>query len=194
MVPVEAPCAVWFWSADASRRTLEMHFRKAFGHSIGEEIPEGYAVSVWCTVYDPNVGPTQGQQYQPDGSGQVYFDVPPGYVVYCDWFNIPPGGGSVTVYKWDCAPGTEYGREYPPAAKGIAVNSRVGRLHVLHATQAGVGRGTPVARYVLHYADGSQAAWEVVHGEDVDGYLFAEATRLDNPAAKKPEPAAKPHA
>jgi LacI family transcriptional regulator len=24
--------------ADASRRTLEMHFRKAFGHSLGEEI------------------------------------------------------------------------------------------------------------------------------------------------------------
>ena len=37
-----------------------------------------------------------------------------GLTLTCYWFNQPPEDGeenSVTVYKWDCAPGTESGRE-----------------------------------------------------------------------------------
>jgi uncharacterized protein YodC (DUF2158 family) len=32
-----------------------------------------------------------------------------GFTIDCAWFNQPEGGNSVTVYKWDCVPGTEYG-------------------------------------------------------------------------------------
>jgi sortase (surface protein transpeptidase) len=41
-------------------------------------------------------------------------DVLPGEAIVCDWYVVQPAdtaGNSVTVYKWQCEPGTEYGRE-----------------------------------------------------------------------------------
>jgi len=81
-------------------------------HWIGEQPSEQYVFSVWCTVYDPNSGPSQPQQYTPDQNGQVHLDIPSGWIATCYWFNIDTdGGNTVTVYKWDCVEGTEYGRE-----------------------------------------------------------------------------------
>ena len=56
--------------------------------------------------------------------------------------------------------------------EGIAVPRRVTTLYILHAAQwcharIGVPEGTTVAKYLVHYADGSEACIPVVCGEDV---------------------------
>ena len=82
---------------------------------IYEEVPDGFGDPVaFCSV-DTNLGadvlPTT---YYPWGPGYIELDAPgEGNVVQCDWYNIPTTGFSVTVYKWQCDPGTLYNQTDP---------------------------------------------------------------------------------
>lgn len=81
-----------------------------------EEVPDGYETPVaYCGVEDQlgnDVTPTTLLTYN---AGHWDLPVVAGdQVIQCDVFNIPThDGGSVTVYKWDCVPGTEYGMSDP---------------------------------------------------------------------------------
>ena len=58
------------------------------------------------------------------------------------------------------------------AVRGIQVNARFGRFHLLHATDNSTTmiEDTPVCGYVLHYADGQEREIEVRFGRDVRGW------------------------
>jgi hypothetical protein len=75
---------------------------------------EGWIYAVYCMEVNGTVKTIQDPQAQElvDGNGIVW-SIQAGSTLYCYWFNQPPpeDENSVTVYKWDCEPGTEYGRE-----------------------------------------------------------------------------------
>ncbi len=77
---------------------------------VMEEIPAGYGdPMVFCSTTDDN-----GQTMVPSVGGAIAITPSTGsYAYQCNWYNIPTTttDNSVTIYKWDCAPGTEYGRE-----------------------------------------------------------------------------------
>jgi len=50
---------------------------------------------------------------------------------------------------------------------GIPVNRRFARLHILHGTSKEVPDGTPIGKYVLHFADGGIAELPFVYGQDL---------------------------
>jgi len=62
--------------------------------------------------------------------------------------------------------------DFVRSAKGIPLHARAVRLYVLHAVQwggamFGVGDGTTVGQFRVHYADGSASTLPIVYGEDV---------------------------
>ena len=96
-------------------------------------------------------------------------------------------------------------REFPPAISGIAIGKTCRAIHFLNATQGG-GYGQPghpkhendgveVGRYVMHYADGTEAVQPLIYGEHLRGWwdwddnLPATKSQLvwmgENSAAKK---------
>jgi WD40 repeat protein/predicted Ser/Thr protein kinase len=55
----------------------------------------------------------------------------------------------------------------PTAVTGIAVAASVRRFHVLHGVGSSMPELTLVARFILHYADGSRHEIPVLYGQDV---------------------------
>lgn len=77
--------------------------------TVQEEVPEGYGEPrVFC-----GSAPTGETAQMADvGAGSsTSSTVDPGETLRCEFYNIPTGGdgNSVTVYKWQCQPGTESG-------------------------------------------------------------------------------------
>ena len=69
----------------------------------------------------------------------------------------------------------------PESVPGIVVDANVRGLLFLHTCGWEVARGTPVARYTIHFADGTHQVQEVLYGRDVlafdsDGFPY---DRLD---------------
>ncbi|CAN5745850.1 hypothetical protein BH23CHL3_BH23CHL3_06970 [soil metagenome] len=80
---------------------------------IYEELPAGYGDPVaFCGVDDFLGQDVLPSRYYPWNAGKIELDAPgEENVVQCDWYNILSGGdNSVTVYKWDCVPGTDHGQ------------------------------------------------------------------------------------
>ena len=77
---------------------------------------EGWTYTVFCeesgeTPVKTLSEPTLQELFNGNG---VQWAIQAGLTLTCYWFNQPPEDGeenSVMVYKWDCAPGTESGRE-----------------------------------------------------------------------------------
>jgi len=76
--------------------------------------------------------------------------------------------------------------DLPEKFEGIAVNRKLAKLHVLHATGWGsaaegdkthVPDDTLIAKYVIHYEDKSNAEIEVIHGRDVRDWWYAEGDK-----------------
>jgi RNA polymerase sigma factor (sigma-70 family) len=63
----------------------------------------------------------------------------------------------------------QVGAGKPPRVEGIQVGAKVVKLHFLHACgfAGDIPRHTPIGKYVVHYADQSMAAIEIVYGRDV---------------------------
>jgi RNA polymerase sigma factor (sigma-70 family) len=61
--------------------------------------------------------------------------------------------------------------EPPEAVRGIAIEARFDKLHILHSTMFGnafgVDDGAEVGAYLVHFADGSEERIPIVYGEDV---------------------------
>jgi serine/threonine protein kinase len=55
----------------------------------------------------------------------------------------------------------------PEKVEGVKVAAKFASLHILHATGNAVPDGTPIARYVVRYADRGEEMIEVVYGQDV---------------------------
>ena len=55
----------------------------------------------------------------------------------------------------------------PASVRGIAVNANVRGLLFLHTCGWAVARGTPVARYTIHFADGTHQVQEILYGRDI---------------------------
>lgn len=72
------------------------------------------------------------------------------------------------------------GYRLPERVAGIQIGSAFQRLHLLHANSAFRDPdGTPVARLVLHYADGQQAEFEIRQGEHTLDYWAWRDTPTD---------------
>lgn len=82
-------------------------------YEIAESVPDGYAIGkVFCYVAAGQNGlanPPYEERALTDST--LAFTLESGQIVTCQWYNIPAEAGTVTVYKWDCTPGTESGRE-----------------------------------------------------------------------------------
>jgi hypothetical protein len=73
----------------------------------------------------------------------------------------------------------------PERVTGIPVGRRLRRMHCLHAAALGrVPDGTPVATWVWHYQDGSQAETQVIYGRDLRGWWKTGATEPESPGAR----------
>jgi hypothetical protein len=56
---------------------------------------------------------------------------------------------------------------YPPRIMGIRVGQVCRQLHFLQATGWTTRDGTPLGKYIVHYADGKQQMIPIIYGEDV---------------------------
>ena len=87
--------------------------------SIQEPIPDGYGAPVVFCGFSTNEGdapvamtPAGFERYDaPTGSIGYEIPEPSNHNFYCQWFNIPGDGNTVTVYKWICPEGTVYDQE-----------------------------------------------------------------------------------
>ena len=61
----------------------------------------------------------------------------------------------------------QLGPELPRAVKGIKVQARGNRLHVLHAAGNVATPGTMIGAYLVHYTDGSNERIPIVYGAPV---------------------------
>ena len=61
---------------------------------------------------------------------------------------------------------------FPPEVRGIRVSHSSARLHFLHGCINRATPGTPVALYLIHYANGERVEVPVVYGEQVRDTLF----------------------
>ncbi|MCI0460366.1 MAG: hypothetical protein L0Z62_25720 [Gemmataceae bacterium] len=66
----------------------------------------------------------------------------------------------------------------PDRVEGVQVGKVFARLHLLHATQYGslsgiIADDTEIAKYVVHYEDGTTATIPVVYGRDVRNWWFS---------------------
>jgi len=61
------------------------------------------------------------------------------------------------------------GRRFPEQIDGIKLNQTCQQLHFLHAAGylPGATNGTPIARYIVHFANGKQQDIPVIYGRDV---------------------------
>lgn len=70
--------------------------------------------------------------------------------------------------------------EYPQEIAGLAVNRRIARLHTLQGASSeevlDTKYGTPIARLIWHYVDGTQAATDVIYGRDLRGMWLPDST------------------
>jgi hypothetical protein len=74
----------------------------------------------------------------------------------------------------------------PEKFEGIAVNRKLAKLHILHATgwgdapegnQAHVDDDTVIAKYIINYDDKTNSEIEVVHGRDVRDWWYGEGDK-----------------
>jgi hypothetical protein len=74
----------------------------------------------------------------------------------------------------------------PEKVEGIAVNRKLAKLHILHATGWGSSpEGNPaheaddtlIAKYIINYEDKSNTEIEVVHGRDVRDWWYGEGDK-----------------
>jgi hypothetical protein len=83
--------------------------------TVAEVLPEGYTYSiVYCTYYPSDQ--QNEQDYQPvqvqDGTFHEW-DLEPGYILDCYWFNFYEGTGStIDFYKYVCAYDTPFDQDY----------------------------------------------------------------------------------
>jgi Tol biopolymer transport system component len=97
--------------------------------------------------------------------------------------SLPKGEQTLAGVKFQIADGllqlgSQLLKERPDRVEGIQVGKVFARLHLLHATQYGSGKGivaddTEIAKYVVHYEDGSTATIPVVYGKDVRNWWFS---------------------
>jgi hypothetical protein len=74
----------------------------------------------------------------------------------------------------------------PEKFEGIAVNRKLAKLHILHATGWGsapegnpthVPDDTLIAKYIIYYEDKTKAEIEVIHGRDVRDWWYGEGDK-----------------
>lgn len=87
---------------------------------------------------------------------------------------------------------------YPPNVSAIPVRQFCRRLHFLHGLGWAEAEETPVARYVVHFADGESTTLDVIYGRDVRNWQFSpeiEAAEQGGaePAWKGPQARWKEH-
>ena len=84
------------------------------------------------------------------------------------------------VRGWASSP-----RDWGHKAITFPIKQSCRRLHFLHATDLPEPEGSPVAAYVIHYADGQQLAIPVLYGRDIQAWLLEEdpPTKVQPPIA-----------
>ena len=86
-----------------------------------------------------------------------------------------------------CSPGIRTGGNLPRITKldcpiAVRVEQPCRRLHFLHATDQPEADATPVAAYVIHYADGQQLEVPLLYGREIQAWIREE----DPPAQREP--------
>ncbi|HEY3266523.1 MAG TPA: glycoside hydrolase family 20 zincin-like fold domain-containing protein [Armatimonadota bacterium] len=71
----------------------------------------------------------------------------------------------------------------PVAARGVRVGRKASALHFLQTTAFEAGPGQVVGRYVIHYADGTQAIAPLRYGAEIKHWQDDRSTSASNPAA-----------
>ncbi len=78
-------------------------------YPVMETPQDGYELgAVFCyTAPAPNsIADPPYENYTPSDGSTIEVVLENGYVVTCHWFNVPMNDYTVTVYKWQCEPGT----------------------------------------------------------------------------------------
>jgi hypothetical protein len=125
--------------------------------------------------------PPKGKLFPLDLSRQtnmdiVTFDTPGGGSLT----ELPLGDNTLDGVKFHVGPkviqiASSAARNRPEKVEGIAVDRKIVRFYVLHASQTSwVPGGTRVGEYRLHYEDGSSATFPIVYGEDLRDWWCGE--------------------
>src|SRR5436190_12208008 len=75
------------------------------------------------------------------------------------------------------------GGSFPESQTGIKIGQKCKQLHMLHATGWRTEDGTPVGKYVLHYAGGSQSTLNIVYGVDARDWWETSGERKEAKSA-----------
>jgi hypothetical protein len=71
------------------------------------------------------------------------------------------------------------GAAFPDAQTAIKVGQKCKRLQVLQATGWRTEDGTPIGKYVLHYAGGAQATLDIIYGVDARDWWLSSSEPKD---------------
>ena len=71
----------------------------------------------------------------------------------------------------------------PKTIQGIRVGAKGSRIQALQGTYFEADDGTPVGRYVLHYADGQTAELPIVYGRDTRNWWTVAGEPAETPDA-----------
>jgi hypothetical protein len=103
---------------------------------------------------------------------------------------LPMGEQTLGGVRFQVGPGliqlgSQFFDSFPEKVEGIAVNQKLARLHILHATCMGGGTnkqgspgfvkdGTLIGQYIVHYDDGSSEGVPIIYGEDVRDWWYID--------------------
>ncbi len=83
-------------------------------YPLTETVPATHQIgAVFCATIGLSDLPTPGDfAMQPVNGSSITATVVADMLFYCNWYNVPVAGDgtSVTIYKWECPPGTMYGQ------------------------------------------------------------------------------------
>src|SRR6185436_1500389 len=133
------------------------------------------AIVVFVWIKRSNVGASVAES-RADGITPIdltaYYDSAPQWTQAGEWADVPRGhqqfGGvpfEVNGMIKILGEGARKDRRtYREQVEGIVVGKKFARLHLLHTAHYPAADGTPYARIVLHYADGSTAILSLIFG------------------------------
>jgi hypothetical protein len=106
---------------------------------------------------------------------------------------LPAGEQTLGGVRFKVGPGliqlgSQLMDSFPVRVEGIAVNRKLAKLHILHATCFGGGPneeggqgfvkdGTLIGQYIIHYADASPEGIPIIYGEDVRDWWYLDGER-----------------
>src|SRR5690606_394837 len=101
-------------TGDSINGAVMMGGVEAGSYPLTETLPANYQIAgVFCATIGMTEIPGPGDFVSQAVNGtSITATVTADKIFYCNWYNVPTDndGTSVTIYKWECPPGTLYGQ------------------------------------------------------------------------------------